>query len=180
MRRDAESIFESIAQDRRDIDPSSIRLIEDRVLIKDLGDLEQAGSIIIPQTARADSRAGSPRLRLGLVIAVGPGDKFVERGMNERTDQVLRVAITEPCKACDPGDGKGPVGRRWNIDDYEFVICPRCNGTKRQNVVVPPQCQPGDKVLYDRRKESEFYFGDDKARYVLCHAEQAVIAVVED
>ncbi|MDF3039417.1 MAG: hypothetical protein K0Q71_2123, partial [Thermomicrobiales bacterium] len=55
MRRDAESIFESIAQDRRDIDPSAIRLIEDRVLIKDLGDLEQAGSIIIPQTARADS-----------------------------------------------------------------------------------------------------------------------------
>lgn len=177
MKANADSIFDIPL--RRDIDPASIRMIEDRVLIKDLGDIDRVGSIIIPETARADSRVGSPTLRLGLVIAVGPGDKFIEVGYEDRTGEVQRRAITQPCTWCDDGTGK-PSGRRFSVEEYRFVNCPRCRGSKRENVVVPPQCQPGVKVIYDRRKEAEFYFGDDSARYVLCHAEQAVFAVVEE
>jgi co-chaperonin GroES (HSP10) len=183
-----QNIFESPSQRLEGVDPATIRLIEDRVLIRDLGDVEKVGSIIIPETARGDSAVGSPRLRLGLVIAVGPGDKFVEKGFDEHTGQVLRVAVTVACscgmlerlgKACGVEIQKYNPRKWFDIRKYEFVelgpgeACPLCHDTGRAPVTVPPQCQPGDKVLYDRRREAEH-------RYVLCHAEQAVFAVVED
>lgn len=164
------SIFEGISNQFA-IDPASIRLISDRVLLKDLGDAEKEGSIIIPPAFRERGLNEFNTYRMGLVIAVGPGDRFRELGVTDE-NEVRRMLLTEPCGWC-AGEGK-----HFDIRSYSIVNCRLCNGTGREGVCVPPQCVPGDKVLYEKRLECEVYLNGE--RYVLCHAEQAVIAILED
>jgi len=166
-----QNVFYSPSQ-QLPIEPGSIRMIEDRVLIRDLGDEEKVGSIIIPEEYR-QSKTNHPLLRIGLVVAVGPGDKFIELGVDETGERVRRKLITQECEACE---GRG---RHFHPRHYQFETCPWCKGTKRVALRIPAQCQIGDKVLYDRRREAEFYLSDG-LRYSLVHAEQAVIAVLEE
>lgn len=164
------SIFEGIGNEFA-LDPSSIRLISDRVLIKDLGDMEKDGQIIIPEKYRERGLNADGTYRVGLVVAVGPGDRFLECGITEE-NQVRRKLLTEPCGLCDAG------GTMVDVMNGESLICPRCEGSGRQPVCVPPQCMPGDVVMLERRREAEVYLNG--VRYLLVHAEQSVIAVLED
>lgn len=166
------SIFEGISNEFA-LDPGSIKLISDRVLLKDLGDAEKEGSIIIPDRYRERGVNQFGTYRLGLVIAVGPGDRFREMGVTDE-GQVLRKMLTAPCVACG---ATGVMIEVWPLTG-NYLICPTCQGSTRVPVCVPPQCAPGDKVLYEKRLECEVYLNGE--RYVICHAEQAVIAILED
>ena len=66
-------IFYGIAN-RSQADPAKVRLLMDRILVRDLGDEEQVGSIVIPDSARGQEQA-----RMGVVVAVGPGDSHTEK-----------------------------------------------------------------------------------------------------
>jgi hypothetical protein len=174
-------IFNEIANRLHGVDPSSIRLISDRVLLKDLGDLEKEGSIIIPEAYRERGLNQFGTYRKGVVISTGPGDRFLEVGIEEcgnEAPRVRRKAITVPCQ-CQDGS------RKWfDIINYIVVeipdggVCPACGGSGRVPVCVPPQCKPGDIVLFDRRREAEIYLNGE--RYCILNSEQSVIAVLED
>src|ERR1700723_874166 len=146
------------------IDPATIRLISDRCLIRDLGDPERIGSIIIPEVARYKIRDEWGTLRIGEVVATGPGDRFIEVGIEKspsESPRVLRRLITVPC-GCEPLSaeqsemfGRKRGARYWfDIVNYcmvelpDGVKCPVCHDTGRIPITVPPQCSPGDKVLY--------------------------------
>lgn len=164
------SIFEGISNQFQ-LDPSTIRMLSDRVLLKDLGDIEKEGLIIIPEKYRERGLNANGTYRVGIVIAVGHGDRFLECGITEE-NQVRRKLLTAPCGLCDAG------GAMVDVMNGEPVVCPRCEGSGRQPVCVPPQCMPGDVVMFERRREAEVYLHGE--RYVLCHAEQAVIVVLEE
>lgn len=145
----------------------SIKLISDRVLVRDLPESEMEGSIFLPEICR-----DKELIRQGIVVAVGPGDRFLEVGYDERDERVLRRLLTAPCEICE---GTGMV---FDLRAYQNLTCPdpSCDGG-RIPVCVPPQCQPGDKVLYSRRREAEVYIGG--VRHSLVHAEQSILAVLE-
>lgn len=178
--RTADNLFDGISN-HIDVDPSTIRLISDRVLIRDVEDEEKIGSIVIPESAREKTAPGKDgRLRIGVVVAVGPGDKFLEHGLNAqgslRLTRITRpVTPEDPCSMCRGKD-------RWfDIREYRYVAvekepCPYCIDG-RVPVTVPPQCRVGDRVLYDRRRHEEMVIGG--VVYSLLHAEQAVWAVLE-
>lgn len=166
------------------LDPSTIRLISDRVLLRDDADAEKEGSIIIPEKWREEATG---KYRSGVVVAVGPGDRFYEMGIIESTDglspQVRRKLITKTCPDCK-GSGRTD---QFNIRDYRFDPCPTCdpndlpfNRTMNGKIpiCVPPQCKVGERVLYERRKEAEIFING--SRYCLVHAEQAIVGVLED
>lgn len=189
--------------------PEDVKLISDRVLIRDLGSPEKVGLIEIPEKYRDKAGPGG-NLRIGVVVSVGPGDRFIEHGVTDE-GEVRRSLITTKercpvcsegsafrCKACweraqryvpckvEPGKCEtcgGDLQPCWfDLRGYELVWqtkCIGCGGTGyvERPVTVPPQCLPGETVLYDRRREAEVFL--DGVRHVLCHAEQAVIAVLE-
>jgi co-chaperonin GroES (HSP10) len=177
-----------------EIDPATIRLISDRCLIRDLGDPERVGSIIIPEVARDKIRDEGGTLRIGLVIATGPGDRFIEVGLEKsptEAPRVLRRLITIPC-GCEPMSaersemfGRKRGARYWfDIVNYQMVefpageTCPVCHDTGRIPITIPPQCHRGQKVLYSRRREAEVTINGE--RYSLVNAEQSILAVLED
>lgn len=177
-----------------DIDPATIRLLSDRCLIRDLGDPEKIGSIFIPEIARPLARDEWGTLRIGLVVAVGVGDRFIECGIEKSPTEAPRVRrrlITVPC-GCEPMSAERAEmfgrkrGQRYWFDVANYCVvelpegkkCPICHDTGRVPITVPPQCQPGDKVLYSRRREAEFVVNGE--RLSLINAEQSVLAVLED
>ena len=175
-------IFNEIANRLHGVDPSSIRLISDRVLLKDLGDLEKEGSIIIPEAYRERGLNQFGTYRKGVVISTGPGDRWLEVGIEEFDNgapRVRRKAITKPCEKCENGIMKHVV-----VDGLVFDVvsplekCPWCEGSTRRPICVPPQCKPGDIVLFDRRREAEIYL--NRERYTIINAEQSVLAVLEE
>ncbi len=159
-----------------EIDVASIKLLEDRVIILDIPqDDSTVGSLVIPDVAQNGGVGKGGNFRIGLVVAVGPGDKFLEVGSPNNQGVVGRKLITAPCSH-DCQD-------RWfDVADYEWKPrpCPFCDngGDGRIPVVVPPQCKVGDRVLYDRRRHEELILNGQ--RYALMHAEQAAMAVLED
>lgn len=68
------NIFRGLSQRMDHIDPASIRLQGDRVLLEDLPEDERRGAIWFPQVCQ-----NRELLRRAKVIAVGPGDAFLER-----------------------------------------------------------------------------------------------------
>lgn len=60
------------------IDAAAIRPLFDRVIVRDIPDEDRVGSIFLPE-AHINNRAG---LRMGVVVAVGDGDKWVEAGLD--------------------------------------------------------------------------------------------------
>ena len=122
-------IFDGLSQ-HLPHNPENVRLISDRCLIRDLGDAEKIGTIFIPESARDTNGAigKGGLLRLGVVVAVGPGDNIVEW--------------------VDP-DGHGA--------EFGVEIKRRLIEKDGVPITVPPQVSVGDKVIYDRRKSEEVY-----------------------
>jgi co-chaperonin GroES (HSP10) len=175
-------IFQGTSREFTGIDPLSIKLISDRVLIRDLQDAEKEGSIVIPEAYRDRGVNDFGTMRIGVVVAVGPGDRFIEHGVTDE-GEVRRTLITCPCMCAY---AMMRDGSRWWFDIRNYCRvelkpgekCPACDGSGRIPICVPPQVWPGQKVLYDRRKEAEIYL--DGQRYLIVHAEQAVVAVLEE
>lgn len=126
-------IFES-HQQILDIIPEHIRPLEDRVLVRDIPDEEMVGPVYSPETARDRDMN-----RRGIVVAVGLGDRFYEKGKNPITGEVIRKVI------------KG--GR------------------------LPMEVKVGDRVIFNRRKDMEFFVGGE--RYNFVNEEQSILAVIE-
>jgi co-chaperonin GroES (HSP10) len=155
------NIFQSNAQLLSGIDPAKIRPIIDRVIIEDIPDPEKIGSIVIPQGVEIGvGKKGL--LRLGRVVAVGPGDKWIEVGF-DRHDDVRRRAVKIPCPNCEG----------------ESIDCPTCDDTGIDpEGRLPMDVKPGDVCIVDRRKESEFFI--EGKRFSIIHQQQSILAVVEE
>jgi len=170
-----EHIFDESSQWRDDIDPKDIKLIYDRVLVKDLPDDDTHGSIILPPST-LNKGAG---LRLGVVMAVGGGDRWIEKGFRPGDSEPRRAAVT----MCQCGhhekihsqvleNGRKPcLFVRGEADEYQECPC------KDFNPRLMMEVKPGDIVAYDRRKECELYINHE--RYSLIHQEQSIYAVIE-
>lgn len=76
--RDKTSIFDGISQIMDDIDPARVVPLVDRVLVRDMGEPEKEGSIYLPATAAEVGSGKKGLMRLCEVVAVGPGDKWIE------------------------------------------------------------------------------------------------------
>jgi co-chaperonin GroES (HSP10) len=166
------SIFEDGSQ-YFSIDPHDIRLLHDRILVRDIPDPEKIGSIIVPTSSEA---AG---LRFGEVIAVGPGDKWIEKGLDENGNpKRASVAMCE-CghHSAIHSEGTWGAGARPCLmvdglgEDFDYCQC------KDFNPRLPMDVKPGDIVIFDRRRECEVYIEGD--RYALIHQEQSVLAVLD-
>lgn len=164
---DLSAIFSSPSQ-HLSYKPEEIRPLWSRVLIRDIHNDEKIGSILIPQ-----GDVGKDTKRIGIVVAVGPGDKFVEDGLDGQGDVVRRL-IGE-CSHCE-GLGR-TIAQAWDSDAIGgMVLCFFCcgDGLQRHNMLV----KAGDKILYDRRRECEIYL--EGVRHSLVYEEQSVLAVLED
>lgn len=154
-----------------DCDPAAVKLLSDRVLIKDIPqDDSTRGSLVIPEVAQRDGVGKGGLFRIGVVIATGPGDRFSEHGLD--VDGVLRRRLLT--KAC--GDCRGTGVRTIRAVRLADIECQCDHG--RVPVVIPPQCKPGDVVVYDRRRSEELILNGE--RFQLSHAEQSVLAVLEE
>lgn len=82
-------------------DPKDVRPIYDRVLVREIPEPETRGSIFIPQSA-----LGKPGLRIGEVVAVGKGDRWIEKGWREGESEPRRSALKVDRLPMDvkPGD----------------------------------------------------------------------------
>lgn len=169
-----DSIFEGLSQYSATA-PSEIRPIYDRCLVRDIPDSEMVGSVVIPQSLLNNGSG----LRLGIIVAVGNGDRWIEKGWNNAAQEARRAAIT----VCQCGHHEkihsvhGTHGKRACLmvdgQGEEFDYCPCKNFSPR----LPMDVAPGDKVVYDRRKECEIYIHGE--RYSLIHQEQSIMAVIE-
>lgn len=159
------------------IDPAKIKLLHDRVLLRELGTPSMVGMIHIPDTANKGGVDEFGYLRIGLVIATGPGDRFLEVGLYP-DHSVRRKLLTARCDGCQ-GVGKALYDFRnlRTVGNPNGVTCPICDGAKVFPVLMPPQCKPGDIVLYSRRREAEFNVNG--SRLSLMHAEQSILGVLE-
>jgi co-chaperonin GroES (HSP10) len=164
------SIFEGLSQ-HVDVDLTRLRLIEDRVLVKDLGDVDQIGSIFVPENVDHMRGLGHQgNWRLGQVVAIGPGRTYHEWNGNEFGGWKRRL-YTKPCEACEGH------GRFFDMKDYEYRRCPKCKGDKVVAVCDPPQCAVGDRVIFERRKECDVYI--NRELHCLVYAGQSILGVVE-
>src|ERR1051325_11877172 len=94
-------IFESYQQIIDHWDPLRIRLIEDRLLIRDVPDERELNGITVPDNVEVG--VGKNGLyRIGIVVATGPGNKFVEVGTEGYGEdmRVLRRKIMGRCPVC--------------------------------------------------------------------------------
>lgn len=156
------SVFESIAQRMDHVDPASIGLLGDRVLLKDLPGDERVGSIWLPETCQ-----NLDQLRWADVVAVGPGDAFIEYPASQTsTDSYGYVPMKRYSTECR-GCGK-------SVTELGATFCFYCYTTLR----LPMHVLPGDRVLYNRRMEAEIEI--EGQRYGMVHEEQAVIGVMHD
>ena len=168
------NLFTSRVQNVGTIDPTKIRLRRDQLLIRDIPDPAEitVGSIIIPATA-AEQMGGAGKdglYRYGEVIACGPGESYIEMGLDTE-GAVRRKLRTRECLACE-SCGRNEI----DYGECRAGICGFCDGSGRIPITVPTSCRPGDIVVYDRRKHAEFYVNGE--RLTLCYEEQAVIGIV--
>ncbi len=157
-------IFESYRQ-ALDWDPLRIRLIEDRLLIRDVPDEKEINGLVVPDNI--ETGVGKNGLyRIGIIVATGPGNKFIEVGTEGYGEdmRVIRRKITRRCGACE------------FLKCDAGCNCTLCDGTGREDITVPCTCKPGDRVIYERRKEAEVFI--DGVRYGLVYEEQAVLMIL--
>lgn len=157
------NIFESNSQ-LLSHDAADIRPLFDRLLLRDCKEPEKIGSIWIPETAAERGVGKEGRLRMGIVVAVGPGDPWAKEKVVKGTTQIIRKALGA-CRECN-GEGR-------NL--YSDVICPACGGDGIWR--KPMYCKVGDTVIYDMRREAEIFL--DGVRHVILHEEQAVLAILD-
>lgn len=79
-------IFYGISNRLDHVRPEDVRMIYDRVMVRALAPEEMIGSIEIPQYLRNDL----PGLKIGIVLAVGPGDRWSEHGLDVHGDPIRR------------------------------------------------------------------------------------------
>lgn len=160
-------IFESYQQ-ILDWDPLRIRLIEDRLLIRDVPDEPEINGIVKPDNI--ETGVGKNGLyRIGIVVATGPGNKFIEVGTEGYGEdmRVIRRRIGRRCEFC-----KGTGLLFVDIEDSMSCIC----DSGFMPITIPCTCKPGDRVIYERRKEAEVFI--DGVRYGLVYEEQACLAIL--
>jgi co-chaperonin GroES (HSP10) len=171
--KDRKHIFESPSQ-VVEANPRNIRLLEDRCLIRDLGEPDKVGLIHVPQSAQGRAYDEYGSLRVGEIVAAGPGNRFIEVGFDQdfgvRRRQIRMRCPSRAYKA----DGEH---KHFDIRSYDLKPCPICDGTGYVPITIPPECEPGDKVLYSERKEATFWIDGD--RYVLVYEEQGILAILE-
>lgn len=175
------NIFKSNSQLLHDIQPENIRPVSDRVLVRDIKDPDKIGSIWIPETAAERGLGKNGLLRMGEVVAIGPGDPYakewLERNNITGQHQVMRKALGV-CPTCNGCGELVDVEVRFetrSVHETNQQKCPDCHGDGIRR--WPMQCRVGDVVVYDRRKESEFYVNGE--RLLLIHEEQAILAILE-
>ncbi len=184
MKTANENIFESPSQ-TLPYDAADIRLIWDRCLVKDIPDENKIGSIWIPETAAERGVGKRGLLRMGIVVAVGPGDPWAsEKIITARQgdvmggNQVVRKSLGT-CPTCANGfiittSTEYPHNKQYPAFTYKKCTTCKGDGIRRW----PMQVKVGDRVIVDRRKESEFYFNGE--RMWIVHEEQAILAVLEE
>lgn len=161
------SIFDETSQWLRNIDPAKIGLLGDRCLIRDLPEDEKAGSLWIPEMCQ-----NNETLRQGIVVAVGPGDNCIEKPVDDRRitsdgrPVLKRKSVTQPCPEIATGD----------CVEYVTGPCLICGGDGKIPGRLPMTVRLGDRVLYTRRRDEEFYVNGE--RISLVHEQQAVLAVL--
>jgi co-chaperonin GroES (HSP10) len=144
-----------------DVQPEMVRPSGDFVLVRRL-DLEPAGVWVPRRSQRA-----MMQLRLGLVVAVGPGDPVV----------------TLRCSSCGKERDRIGVLRHTHADHLrEPVRTGTCSCGETECEVVksgraPMQVRVGDRVLYWRSPANDVVIGGQ--RYIFLHEEQHIVAVVE-
>ena len=151
-----------------------LKLQKDRVIIRDLQEEEKVGSIWIPEVSRDQSR-----LRWGIVVAVGPGETYIERVISRYTTtpdgypETHRIPIM--CSKCRGGRFVRipPRQSQQGLEPGASLPCEKCRGTGRGR--LPLDVKVGDKVLYDRRREAEFFWQGQ--RYNIVYEEQAIIGI---
>ncbi len=162
------SIFDTLAQVLV-VDPKQIIPIVDRCVIQDIPQEDRRGSIYIPE-----SHNNKDLIRRGLVVAVGPGDKYTEHGFDNTSQVRRKLVVCETCKggpffrATPPGADNDYLGKIEKV-------CPYCSG---QAARLPMPVKVGDRVLYSKRKDLEISIGG--ALYSLVNVEQSIFAVLED
>ncbi len=172
LRQANTNIFESNSQ-LLAIDPARIKPVFDRILCRDIKEDDKIGSLWIPATAAERGVGKNGLLREGIVVAVGPGDPWAKEKPIKGGTQVSRTALGK----CGGPHRDYPCdrGKIWDVITGDFEDCPACKGDGIRR--WPMYCKPGDRILYDRRKEAELFI--DGVRYGLLHEEQSVFAVLE-
>jgi co-chaperonin GroES (HSP10) len=158
------SIFDANSQLLGGTNPADWHPIYDRVVIKALPEDVAEGSILIPDQARDRSK-----LRRGLVVAVGPGDPYIQYGTpnNDGTSKLKAVK----CSLCHRAKRLFSTGiPKAGVDN-----CFACKGTGLGT--LPMTVKPGDVVLFDRRREAEFNV--DGETYCLVNESQSVFCILE-
>jgi len=159
-------VFESVEQRMDHLDPRDVGMLGDRVLIEYLPGDERIGSIWLPDVCR-----DKEKLRWGNVIAVGPGDKYIETVADQRRmDGDGRVPLRRKhaereCRTCN---GTGEIKVLAGI-----IPCPQCDGSG--NLRLPMACKSGHRVLYSRRLEAEVTIQGQT--YGMVHEEQSVFGI---
>ncbi len=184
MKTANENIFESNSQLLFSLNAEDIRMLFDRILIRDQKDPGKVGSIWIPETAAERGVGKRGLLRIGVVVAVGPGDPWAREKMAKGSTQVMRKSLgeCETCAGCGQiktfrsSGGMGMVApASWSKQDVPVETCPACKGDGIRR--HPMYCKPGDTVIYDRRKEGEIFINGE--RFGILHEEQAVLAILD-
>lgn len=165
------------------IDPTTIRPMAGRVIVKDIHDDEHDGrfeSLVLPQNVQK-----AERKRLGEIVAVGEGDRWIT--MKERGPYGAFRHKGIKCEVCD-GLGKTVFdvvnyGRlpatKDNIDprpNMPVSKCHACHGSGLSR--LPMETKPGDRVIYDKRRECALELAGES--FQLCYEEQAILCVLEN
>ena len=180
------------------IDVSKIRLQRDRIIVRDLpeNEVQKIGGIFLPDGDGKEKKGGVGKnglLRLGEVVAVGPGDHLIGKGLDADGKERLAMVMAD-CSHCQ---GEGVVNSGWGggektangsefprymvvacDENGENLKCPHCSGTGKVQATSQCYCKPGDVVVYDLRREAEFFI--DGVRYGMLYEEASVLLILED
>lgn len=127
--------------------------IHDRLLVKWEPESARVLSIWTPESARRPGALGSDRfLRIGRVVATGPGDPC--QCVGKQIEFAASIGV-KPESVIPPGPP-----------------CERCHAGR-----IPMQCKVGDRILYDHPSDKEVTIEGEQ--YVILHEEQHVLAVIE-
>lgn len=180
--RQIAKIVPSSWQHTAHIDPTTIKPMAGRVIVRDIHNDEADGryaSLVLP--ANVDK---AERRRLGVIVAVGQGDRWItlkERGpYGAFRHKGIKCDVCEGLgetvfDACLYGWIAATEDNRKARPECTVTTCRSCNGTGLAR--IPMETKPGDRVIFDRRREAEIEIGGE--RLSLVYEEQSILAVLE-